>query len=251
MISRCFFVLCLLFAVIGAFFVAKPLVCAQCTAPGVPMPFVDVWVRDIHPVTKVLDSFSVRIERPLNQGGAYTHYANGVHCGDTSHRTRKGNRFFAHARVNFAFGDTGEVRINNIAPGVAFTITKANVKAYWDDVYGIESSGGESTTYNCFGYSFGYSTWIQSSERIYEDDYVELTDGAVEMLDNVNAEYVVEVGTNAHVASVLWTCGAENNVPLMETCEKMQNSGLYHFYWDAVLYQTAAGSATGYYKRKP
>jgi hypothetical protein len=39
---------------------------------------------------------------------------------------------------------------------------------YWNYAH----SGNEDLTYNCFGYAFGISTWIQDPTYILQDDYV-------------------------------------------------------------------------------
>jgi hypothetical protein len=88
--------------------------------------------------------------------GNWVDYANGENCSNTSHRTAKGSRFFAHAHINYSLPATGFD-----SSGQQRTVTLSKIKAYWDNYYNMASSGSEDHTYNCWGYAFGYSTWVQ------------------------------------------------------------------------------------------
>ena len=167
--------------------------------------------------------------------GNWINYENNENCGDNAHRTSKGPtpRFFGHAHINYSFSIHGNV----VGTNVPKTVTVANVKAYWDNEYGIASSGGENATYNCWAYAFGYSIWIQDPSYIYSDDYLSVS--------------VPEVGCviqqPGHAIKVADVASNEAQKVVTKTSEKNQYSGIYNRTYPL----PNGGNFNSFYKKKP
>ena len=240
------FVLCLLLTALLAFSVENSASAASTVADDRVM----IRVND----NGVERNIQVRVP------GSWTEYGSNEDCPD-NHVTSQGRRF-NHVHFHYDFSDTPIAGIEEETRQI-WEVNTDNVRAYWNHYFGahvvpsarVSTDFGETSQVNCFGYAFGRNTWIQPTitgcEIVYADDYGPWIkgplDGPIASMDG----YVVAIG-NRHVAAVGWTCGAENGVPLMETSEKMKNSGIYCIFWDAIFYKTPLGSSpTGYYKKKP
>jgi len=166
----------------------------------------------------------------------------GTDCGNPAHATSNSGAFFEHIHVDASFDVTGEDE-----EGVIRTVTVANVKAYWDDWFAVNhgrenveswgSDDGEDLTYNCWGYSFGYTDiWINNPSPFYDEN-----EGDYEPTGSPSVGDVIELGW--HVITVTSINHCESPYLAIGTSEKMRHSGIYHF-----LYEYSNGIGDDSYK---
>jgi hypothetical protein len=127
--------------------------------------------------------------------------------------------------------------------GVTRTVTVSNVRAFWDNWFGIQAGnrenvvswggdGGEDLTYNCYTFSFGFSgIWINNPDPIYEDDW--------ESTNNPTEGDIIRIP--GHVITITSINHCELPHPVIGTTEKWRHSGYYHFLYD---YSTGIGGDT-------
>ena len=189
MASYRFFVLCLLLAVLFTLTAERP-VCAQ-VVPGLFVNMIED-ILDVNPTTGGIEHYRVSIEKtPLHYLGIgvplYSGilFENGEDCGNSAHRANRdqyGNlnsncpsRRFAHIHVYYDYPIHGIDKNGNIR-----LVTAANVDAYWEVYFnqyyssrglGCAYSHGPNPKVNCWGYAFGYGTWVENPYWIYRNDY--------------------------------------------------------------------------------
>ena len=100
--------------------------------------------------------------------------------------------------------------------------TKDDVTAYWDHRTGWWSSGSENPKVNCWGYAFGYDTWVESPEYIYADDYNPVPQSASSGDLIKKAAHVIVVTTTVWDYSIGGVTGIDG------TIEKIRSSGIYN-----------------------
>ena len=174
--------------------------------------------------------------------GNHFFYASGDNCPD--HKTSTG-RSFDHIHVDMSF----PAEVKNEFGVVIAVVTENKVRDFFDNWAGFTAKdrenvviwsggGGVNLTFNCWGYSLGYDTWIQDPTPIYEDDYKpvrEPTEGDV-----------IKLG--GHVITVTGINHCESPYLAVETNEKMRHSGIYYFRYD---YSKGVGNdLKNFYRRK-
>jgi len=173
----------------------------------------------------------------VNVPATWTDYGNGEDCGNTAHKTSKGGRFFGHIHFSVTLPVNGVVVIG--ATTTSKTVTTANVKAYWDNKYGSNytSSGGENPNYNCWGYAFGNSIWIQDPSYIYADDYSSTQTPVAGCL----------IAQSGHVIKVSEVGSNESKKVVTKTSEKNRYSGIYNRTYPL----PDGGNFSSFYEKKP
>ena len=225
MISYRRFILCLLLAAVFGFFFEKPVFAQTQT---------------------YFESIEVRQNgKPYSLGvrGYHQEYGNvafvyvngiltptGVLCPDLTHRTRNG-RQFAHIHVDFEFDQSGGPMtgylkpVNPKDPWIPHQFTIHDVVSYWDKETGWWSSGGESAKCNCYGYAFGYNTWVNNPEFIYQDDYVPVT---YSMTSLHSSRDVIKDPAHVRKIDASWWDYSSDVVYINGMIEKIRSSGIYN-----------------------
>ena len=123
-------------------------------------------------------------------------FYNDENCGNVDHRTKYNyggvlnadcdSRCFKHYHIDFSYPLNGPARdvdtnflILSPVVLVSIAVTEANVEAFWHYYFlpprrpNYTYLGGVNPKVNCWGYAFGFSTWVEDPARIYENDYPE------------------------------------------------------------------------------
>jgi len=198
-------------------------------------------------------------------GNHVEYQANGQdYCDDPGHRTSEDNPF-RHAHVSVpdpleAYVVSYNASTDKYEYESIGTFTLDDVRAYWDDWFAIDSAigyrenvvsfgcyGSEDLTYNCWGYSLGYDTWIQNPDPIYRDDYDRLLEYPIPEYPMV--EDVIKL--EGHVVTIT---SVEYWLPhspfiVVGTREKYRHSGIYYFLYDSPMGFFHYGFG-GYYRKK-
>ena len=173
-------------------------------------------------------------------------YFDGEDCGNSAHATSDTSkpleeRCFEHRHVYYEFPiKIGEVEVNGIfetnQTGIE-TVNEGNVKAFWDDYFGIrevanrgngaqldsDSGNGVTPKYNCWGYSLGFSDiMIGNPDPIYNDNYEETS--------NPSEGGIIRCA--GHVISITSINHCESPYLVIGTSEKWNHSGIYNFSYD-------------------
>lgn len=185
------------------------MLCALCPPASASTTYTSdsLQIREGTPATNYTVTFSVA-------AGQMVLYANGENCGNSSHRTRNGLRYFEHFHITYTLPKTGTDQFLN-----ARTIDNAGeIDAYWDTVYPSPNYTryvGADHTYNCWGYALWKNVWIQDPAWVYADDYDDTTDYKDENID-CPAGHVIYIPE-------VWDCGK-----IKKTREKNRESGRYY-----------------------
>ena len=179
--------------------------------------------------------------------GVHQMFDNYEDCGNLTHRTRNstgmsptgGPRFFGHIHVDFEFDQHGGMMLGykkkghsdfdiddddyDISSPVIFTIH--DVVAHWDHFTAWWSSGGESAKCNCYGYAFGYNTWVNNPEFIYQDDYVPVT---YSMTSLHSSRDVIKDPAHVRKIDASWWDYSSDVVYINGMIEKIRSSGIYN-----------------------
>jgi hypothetical protein len=109
------------------------------------------------------------------------------------------------------------------------TVTQSMIEAYWDWRYsGYVQTGSYDQTYNCYGYSTGHNTWIDSTgvSVILNDEYT--------ATNTADAEIVYLSGEDHMLSITAYFSCPDDVTDACETYEKYRDSGIYKLFY---LYQ--------------
>ena len=230
MTSNRFFVSCFLLVVMFVFVVEKQIY-AQIPWPGGVVPFE---IRD------------AGIDYTVAVPGNHMWYRDTDYC--SAHKTKMSGNKFEHIHIDASLNAVGYINGTTIQK----TVTAANVRARFNiwaeaqkvirNAEGWSCSGGENLACNCYGYSFGYNTWIQDPGPIFADDYSSVPG---------NPPYPLPgdaINVSGHIISVVAVNPCESPYLVVETNEKMRHSGIYNF---AYAYWGGLGDGyKNYYRKK-
>lgn len=134
--------------------------CQQSFGAGQDVATCGQWIRE--------NNQDIKLTLYLSPGQMVL-YSDQDNCSDTAHRTSQGNGF-PHLHIS-SLPTTGKDQDGN-----DHTVTIGKIDAYHNaNSFQRSQYTAVATTnqqkYNCHGYAFGITTWIQNPDAIYNDDY--------------------------------------------------------------------------------